>query len=102
MIHDYTAESISYLINTFSNSSKNILFVGDGVDNYKEKLLDAFGKKSFFAPKHLNLLKSSSIAKAALDKIITGNEKNYNLSPLYLRKSQAERMLDLNDSNKTI
>lgn len=96
-VHDYTAESISYLINTFSNTNKNILFVGDGVDAYKNKLLEALSKKCLFAPNHLNQLKSSSICKAAYDKLITGNKQNSNLSPLYLRKSQAERMLETKD-----
>ena len=49
---------------------------------------------------HLNSLKSSSIAKAAWDKLINKELDDNNLSPLYLRKSQAERMLDLNESNK--
>lgn len=100
LINNYTAESIFYLIDTFSNSPKNILFVGDGVDVYKDKLLEALNKRCFFAPVHLNSLKSSSIAKAAWDKLINKELDDNNLSPLYLRKSQAERMLDLNESNK--
>lgn len=66
-------------------------FVGDGVDAYREKIVELCGEKALFAPPHLRLQKASSIAYAAMN----ANEKDY-LSPealevIYLRKSQAER-----------
>ena len=48
-------------------------------------------------PYHLNFQTAVSIAKAAVDKAKLGEFDDYNtITPLYLKKSQAERMLDLN------
>lgn len=66
-------------------------FVGDGVDVYKDKIIELCGDKAIFAPPQLRLQKAASIAYIAS---ITA-AKDY-LSPeavevIYLRKSQAER-----------
>ena len=66
-------------------------FVGDGVNPYRDKIIELCGDNAIFAPPHLLLQKASSIAYAAM----LANEDEY-LSPealevIYLRKSQAER-----------
>lgn len=66
-------------------------FVGDGVDVYKDKIIELCGDNALFAPPHMRLQKAASIAYAAS----LANENEF-LSPealevIYLRKSQAER-----------
>ena len=74
-----------------SEINEKTIFVGDGVNVYKEKIKELCGDKAVFAPAHMVLQKASSVAYAAS----IANENNY-LSPealevIYLRKSQAER-----------
>ncbi len=73
---------------------KNITFVGDGSVVHKDNISQNF-KKIEFATEEQNMQTSISIALAAFDKFQKGFIQNSNtLSPLYLRKSQAERALD--------
>ena len=72
--------------------NKNITFVGDGSILYKDLLNSRLSNKLIFSNK--NTQSSISLAKCAYDKYLEGlyGDSN-NLSPLYLRKSQAERAL---------
>ena len=72
--------------------NKNITFVGDGSILYKDLLTSRLSNKLIFSNK--NIQSSISLAKCAYDKYLEGlyGDSN-NLSPLYLRKSQAERAL---------
>ena len=72
--------------------NKNITFVGDGSILYKDLLTSRLSNKLIFSNK--NTQSSISLAKCAYDKYLEGlyGDSN-NLSPLYLRKSQAERAL---------
>lgn len=118
LITDYVADHIDVLIQTIKTQqfSSPILFVGDGVNVYKEKLvaelnnlsknsdseldnnLNSINKDSetlLFASNHQNNQYALSVARAALDMAKQNEYSDYNtLSPLYLKKSQAERMLD--------
>jgi len=103
LITDYVSDHIDVLIQTIKEQhfSTPILFVGDGVETYKEKLISELitaeedSKKLLFASKHQNYQYALSVARAALDMAKQNEYSDYNtLSPLYLKKSQAERMLD--------
>jgi tRNA threonylcarbamoyladenosine biosynthesis protein TsaB len=97
LMGSYISADLDTLINVLKQKENDILFVGDGAVSYKDKLVEEFGERALFTPIHLNNQLSISIAKAALDKAKLGEYDDYNtLSPLYLKKSQAERMLDLN------
>ena len=97
MLGTYISDSVNSLINVLKTKDCNILFVGDGAIAYKELFQNEFGEKAFFMPYHLNFQTAVSIAKAAVDKANLGEFDDYNtITPLYLKKSQAERMLDLN------
>lgn len=100
MIGDYISDTVDSLIDTLKTSNDNIMFVGDGATAYKNKFIDSFKDKAFFMPSHLNCQSAVSVAKAALNKANLGEFDDFNsITPLYLKKSQAERMLDLNESN---
>ncbi len=74
---------------------KKVVFVGDGVKSYQDKIYSYGDEKWKIAPVHLQMQKASSICYAAFDRAIKNDFDNlFSLVPLYLRKSQAERELE--------
>lgn len=80
-----------------SYQEKEITFIGDACFLYKKELTHLFPHAKF-AKK--NTPKASSIGKAAFYHFQNGESQNYSLSPLYLRKSQAERALEKKEEGK--
>lgn len=71
---------------------REVIFLGDGVPVYKEKIADVMKTKYSFAPAHLNRQRAASIGALgciyyAQGRIQSGAEH----APEYLRMSQAER-----------
>lgn len=95
-IGDNIAENINIALDNFEqhlNSSSAITFIGDGSILYKDLITKKFADyKITFSDN--NIQSSISLAKCAYDKYLNGlyGDSNY-ISPLYLRKSQAERAL---------
>lgn len=103
MMGQYISDSLEALIEVLNTTDMPILFVGDGAVAYHDSLIEHFGKRAFFMPYHLNFQTAVSIGKAAMDKAMLGEYDDYHtLAPLYLKKSQAERMLDLNAENSDL
>ena len=98
LVEDYISDSIDVLIEHLKDYDDNIIFVGDGVPVYKDLLYNSLAHDSTnisFASEHLNCQCALSVARAALDMAKNNEYSDYNsLSPLYLKKSQAERELD--------
>ncbi len=92
---DLSASNINDVIALLKKYKDNyITFVGDGSVVHKSAISQNFEKVKF-ATESQNIQSSISIALAAFDKFQKGFIQNSNtLSPLYLRKSQAERALD--------
>ena len=85
LLEDYLADDINNIINTLKKY-EDIVFVGDGAIAYK----DLLGVKNF---KYDNFIHSKNIARCAYNKYKNNYVKTADLlMPLYLRKSQAERM----------
>lgn len=93
-IGENIADNIDNAISLYKANAenKNITFVGDGSILYKDLLTSRLSNKLIFSNK--NTQSSISLAKCAYAKYLEGlyGDSN-NLSPLYLRKSQAERAL---------
>ena len=93
-IGENIADNIDNAISLYKANAenKNITFVGDGSILYKDLLTSKLSNKLIFSNK--NTQSSISLAKCAYAKYLEGlyGDSN-NLSPLYLRKSQAERAL---------
>lgn len=99
MISPYITETIHDLIEYLNKQNQKIIFVGDGAVAYKDIILENLKEQATFMPYHLNMQLASSIAKAAIDKAKNNEYETFDtLTPLYLKKSQAERMLE-NESN---
>lgn len=91
LINELSANDINTILNDLPD--KNIIFVGNGAEIYKEQIIQKLGTKASFT--ELNTLSSAKLGVCAYSKLqnnqyLTPDE----LLPLYLRKSQAERMLD--------
>ena len=100
MIGDYLTDSVEQLVDELKKYDSKILFVGSGAVAFKDKFIQEFGNRAYFMPYHLNEQSAVSVAKIALEKAINNEYDNVDsLHPLYLRKSQAERMLDINVQN---
>ncbi|MGE4282117.1 MAG: tRNA (adenosine(37)-N6)-threonylcarbamoyltransferase complex dimerization subunit type 1 TsaB [Clostridia bacterium] len=92
MIEGHRAISIEQLIEELKEKREKVIFTGDAVAVYRDKLIDALGDLCEFAPISSRMQKASSIAGLALQKVSLGEVENYmTFSPTYLRKSQAER-----------
>lgn len=87
-----STSSIDELIYKLKEYNKPTFFVGDGAVVYFEKLKNSLASTTFFEEEK-NLASSISIAKFAYNKYVDGNYSS-SLSPMYLRKSQAERSLE--------
>lgn len=95
MIGDYISDNIEVLIAELKKHNEKIFFVGDGAVSYKDRFVEEFADKAKFLPYYLNFQTAVSVAKAAIDKAKNNEFNDYNtIMPLYLKKSQAERMLD--------
>lgn len=90
LIGEYIADDIDIVLNSINNNEE-ILFIGNGAQIHKEKILQKFGPKANFTEK--NEQTSISVGKCAYKKDKYDNADT--ILPLYLRKSQAERMKDV-------
>lgn len=83
------AYELLYLIDKINLSNKNVVFVGDGVDVYKELIIKNC-KNAVFAYPHLLLQRAGSVAFAAKMKYEDGKyDTAFNHKPIYLRESSA-------------
>ncbi len=89
---DYMAIHIDELIILIqSQEDKKVCFIGDAIPKFKDKLEKSF-IGAHFAPAHLNFPRASSLGELGLEKLKNNsNDDLLSFSPIYLRKSQAER-----------
>ena len=80
LIEEPQAESIQYVTNLLKNkySNKKINFVGDGIKDIKSN----------------NYLDVENLGILGYKKYINNNKKSEEILPMYLKKSQAERLLE--------
>lgn len=70
----------------------DVLFIGDGVEVYRDYITEQLGERAYFPPSALCDVKASAVAMLALEKFNRGETETYlTLKPFYLKKSQAER-----------
>ena len=86
------AVCINDILKELEQYGGEVLFLGDGVDVYKDIIQENIGIKYLFAPCHM--AKQSAASVAALGIIYYGEGKYVSAAefrPFYLRKPQAER-----------
>lgn len=88
---DYNCEDINSLLAKLSFLKEKIIFIGEGIIKYRKIIEEKLGRNALFAGPHLALPRGVNVAFLGLEKLKKGEEENiYTLSPLYLRKSEAE------------
>ncbi|MBE6071276.1 MAG: tRNA (adenosine(37)-N6)-threonylcarbamoyltransferase complex dimerization subunit type 1 TsaB [Clostridium butyricum] len=87
---DYSALDLDELIELIKSKNEKVIFIGDGVDKYKDYLIKNCPDCSF-PPNHLNLIRASSLGELGSKLLESGKYDDPNSSPIYLKKSQAER-----------
>ena len=89
------AISIEELVEKLILRPEKVTFLGDGIDKNKDMLLERLGGRVILAPRSCRMPKAASIAELAFQRVREGNEKTYyELTPEYLRKSEAERQYE--------
>jgi tRNA threonylcarbamoyladenosine biosynthesis protein TsaB len=87
---DYSALDIDELIELIKEKKEKVIFIGDGVDKYKDYLIENC-PNCYFPPNHLNLVRASSLGELGSILLRNGNFDDSNSTPFYLKKPQAER-----------
>ncbi len=98
LVHSPISDDINTIITLLKQYSNKITFVGDGAVVHQELLKKEF-ENCNFANDTENTQTSISIGLSAYDKYNESNyEPVYTLSPIYLKKSQAEINLEKKNS----
>lgn len=86
--------NIDELLEILEDLNEKIIFNGDAIDLYRNKISEKI-KSASFAPNYLCMPKGSSVGYLAYLKAKNNEyEDHFTLTPDYLRKSQAEREYD--------
>ncbi len=90
-VMDYKCEDINSLLIRLSSLKEKIIFIGEGLIRYQEIIKEKIGKDALFIDPQLVFSRGANIAFLGLEKLKKGKKDNVStLSPLYLRKSEAE------------
>lgn len=89
ILEDCSAEHIDTILKNLKKYNQVITFVGDGAITYRELIEQNFKKCNF---SDINDISSYNLGLAGLYNYNIGNKND--VLPLYLRKPQAERMLE--------
>lgn len=89
---DHLVIPMDEVINRVNEQDEKVIFMGDGIDVYKETISSSLGDKAYFAPPSLRLQRASTIAILAMERFKAGDTVSHmDFAPTYLRPSQAER-----------
>lgn len=87
---DYSALDMDELIEMIKSKGEKVIFIGDGLDKYKDYLIENC-PNCYFPPNHLNLVRASSLGEIGSKLLKDGQFDDPNSTPFYLKKPQAER-----------
>lgn len=87
---DYSALDVDELIELIKAKNEKVIFIGDGVDKYRDYLIENC-PNCYFPPNHLNLVRASSLGELGSILLKNGSFDDPNSAPFYLKKPQAER-----------
>lgn len=83
---------IDDILNKITRYGKDVVFFGDGIPVYREKITNHLGDYAKFAPPSLRLQRASTVAQIAMEAAKVGDTISHmEFSPTYLRPTQAER-----------
>lgn len=100
-LSDYLGISIDELLETLKTYPKKVIFLGDGVQVFKEKIEEILGQQAQFAPSFLMMQRAATLGHLACIAFEKGEVEDPDyFVPLYLRKSQAEREREAREKNE--
>ena len=86
---DYTDLDIDDLIELIKSKNEKVIFIGDGLDKYKDYLKENC-PNCYFPPAHLSIIRASSLGEIGAQLLSAGQYDDPNSTPFYLKKPQAE------------
>lgn len=95
-ITEYMGITVEELVQMIKDRNSNVIFIGDAVTLYREYFTKSLEERCSFAPPSLLLQRAAVVAQLALARAREGKvESCYDMTPFYLRKSQAEREYEM-------
>lgn len=92
VLEGQTAIAVEELIEKLNESGREVIFLGDGVPVYAEKLREGLFIPYTFAPANMNRQRAASVGLLGLEYLKAGKTEPAEAhQPNYLRPSQAER-----------
>lgn len=92
VVEDQCARSIDETIDAINQLGEHVIFLGDGVPVFKDRIKEQATVSVSFAPAHLNRQRAGAVGSLAMEYYRAGKiERAEDHQPEYLRKSQAER-----------
>jgi tRNA threonylcarbamoyladenosine biosynthesis protein TsaB len=89
---DQSALALEEMTEFINSLGKEVVFLGDGTDAYRDEIVSSVKVPYVLAPSHLNRQNAASVAVLASEMYAEGKVVNADdHSPEYLRVSQAER-----------
>jgi len=90
-IIDYDCSDMDTLLAKISFLKEKIIFIGEGLKKYQKAIQERLNQEALFIDSPLAFPRGVNIAFLGLEKLQKGEKEDiHTLSPLYLRKSQAE------------
>lgn len=81
---------IEEVLQTIVQRDENILFIGEDVALYKERIQQVLGERAIFAPSSFHLPRASKLIERALVKELPEIEDTHSFVPQYRRIAEAE------------
>lgn len=100
VLTDQCAVDVACIVEECNRLGREVVFLGDGVPVYLERIRECVRVPYFLAPAHMNRQRAGSVA--ALGMVYASRGKTVDAArhqPLYLRKSQAEREREERDDH---
>ncbi|MDO4941313.1 MAG: tRNA (adenosine(37)-N6)-threonylcarbamoyltransferase complex dimerization subunit type 1 TsaB [Lachnospiraceae bacterium] len=92
VIQEQCSKNIEEIIDEVNAFESPVIFLGDGVDVHRERILEKCSVPVSFAPAHLSRQRAGAVGSLAMEYYKQGKiESAAEHGPEYLKKSQAER-----------
>lgn len=89
---EHLAIPLADLMKMLEDQDKKVIFIGDGVPVFRQVIEERLGSQAYFGEAHLNRQRASAIAALGMKLFAKGQSESFtDHTPMYIRKSQAER-----------